>query len=165
MGFESFRVELCGGRANCHEADNVLRQLHQVRLDPDALLTPQSICYLRDDGLHVIEVELLDAPVRISCRFTLCHPSSIDSIFLDFIRDLMVLLGMQVKICTAARPEHASTFSVQEFMQFSAITAHCIDSRRAEWLATFGTTTLKATTNEVHQRIVLPRCQPVIELP
>jgi hypothetical protein len=165
MGFESFRIELRGGRASYREVDETVGGLPHVRLDPDAVLTPGSTCYLRDDGRHVIEVELLDRPLRLSCRFTLCHPSSVDSSFLDFVRDLMVRLGMQAKICDEVRPEHSGSFSSREFTEFSAITAHYIAVRRAEWGTAFGTAPLAATTNEVYQRIILPQCQPGIEQP
>jgi hypothetical protein len=162
MGFESFRVELRGGRANYRETDETVRGLPHVRLDPDAVLTPESTCYLRDDGQHVIEVELLEGPVRLSCRFTLCHPSSVDSTFLDFVRDLMVRLGMEAKICDDVQPEHSGSFSSREFTEFSAMTGRCIAARRAEWVAAFGTAPLAATTPKVYQKIILPRCQPGI---
>jgi hypothetical protein len=165
MGFESFRVELRGGRAKYLEADEGIRALPHVRLDPDAVLTPGSICYLRDDGQHIIEVELSGAPVRLSCRFTLCHPASVDRPFLDFVGDLMGRLGMEAKICDDVRPEHSGSFSLGEFAKFSAITTRYIGARREEWVAAFGAETLAATTNEVHQRIILPRCQPGIKQP
>ena len=160
MGFQSFRIELRGGRAGYREVDETLRGLPHVRLEPDAVLMPGSTCYLRDDGQHVIEVELLDKPVRLSCRFTLCHPSSVDSIFLDFVRDLMVRLDMEAKICDDVLPEHSGSFAFREFPEFSAITVRYIAARRAEWITALGTETLGATTSEVCQRIILSPCQP-----
>lgn len=165
MGFESFRVELQNGRANYREVNETLRGLPHVRLDPDAVLTPQSTCYLRDDGQHVFEIELLDNPVRLSCRFTLCHPVSVDSSFLAFVHELMVRFGMSAKICDNVRPEHAGYYSLDEFATFSALAAHYIAIRRAEWAADFGTAPLAATTTEVYQQIILPRCHPGIEQP
>jgi hypothetical protein len=165
MGFESFRVELRGGRAKYAEADEVIRALPFVRLDPEAVLTPGSTCYLRDDGRHVLEVELLGAPVRLSVRFTLCHPSSVDALFLDCVRHLVVRLGMEVTICDDVRPEDSRPFSLREFAAFSAVVTGGIAARRAEWAAAFGPAPLAATTQEVHQRIILPRCQPAIKQP
>jgi hypothetical protein len=165
MGFESFRVELCGGQADHAEADATVRRLPHVRLDPEAVLMPGSTCYLRDDGHHVIEVELRDAPVRLSCRFALCHPPSVDAVFLAFARDLMAKLGMEARICEEVRPEHAGAFALSEFTNFSAITARSIAVRRAEWVAAFGTALLAATTREAYRRIILPRCQPGIKQP
>ena len=165
MGFESFRVELRGGRATFHEADEAVRETPHIRPDPEAVLTPGSTCYRRDDGRHVLEVEVLDAPVRLSCRFTLCHPPSVDSVFLDFVRDLMTHLGMEARICDDVRPEHAGFFSLHAFVEFAAVAASCIAVKRAQWAAAFGATPLAATTNEVYQRIILPRCQPGIGQP
>jgi hypothetical protein len=165
MGFESFRVELRGGRATHFEINETVREPPHVRLDPEAALMPGSTCYLRNDGRHAIELQLSDAPVRLSCRFTLCHPSSVDSVFLGFLRELMARLGMEVTICDDVRPEHSGSFSLREFAEFSAIITDYIAARRAEWMAAFGPTTLPATTPEVYQRIILPRCQPGIGQP
>jgi hypothetical protein len=165
MGFESFRVELRGARASYREVDETLRGFPHIRLDRDAVLTPRSTCYRRDDGQHVFEIELLDEPVRLSCRFTLCHPASVDSGFLAFVHDLMVRFGMTAKICDDVRAEHAGSFSLKEFATFSAITERSIAVRRAEWIAAFGSAPLAATTNEVHQQLILPRCQPGIGQP
>ncbi len=165
MGFESFRVELRGGRANYLEADKAIRELPGIRPDRDSVLTPESTCYLQDDGRHVLEVELQDDPLRVSCRFTLCHPTSVVSSFLAFVQDLMVRFGMVAKICDDVPLEHAGWFSTNDFASFSAISTHYIAIRRAEWLSAFGTVPLAATTNEVYQQIILPRCQPGVEQP
>ncbi len=165
MGFESFRVELRGGRAKYPETDETLRKHPHVKLDQHSVPTKGSKFYIRDDGQHVIEVELMESPVKLSCRFTLCHPPSVDSVFLNFLRELMANLGMEAKICDDVRPEHAHSFSFDQFSQFSALTSRYVAARRKEWIATFGTEQLAATTNEVYERIILPHCQPVFEKP
>jgi hypothetical protein len=93
MGFESFRVELRGGQANYPEANEVVRKRLHVKLDQQSPPIKGSTFYVVDDGRHIIEVELKDAPVRVSCRFALCHPTSVDSVFLELVRDLMIRLG------------------------------------------------------------------------
>lgn len=168
MGFETFRVELRGGPAKLAEAREAIRTLPHVKPDPDSIPTEGSTFYVMNDGQHVIEMELMelkDAPVRISCRFTLCHPSSVDSVYLGLLRELMRRLGMGAKICDDVGVEHARSFSWTEFEDFAAITSRSIAARRAEWVAAFGAQPLAATTNEVYQRIILPRCQPGIEQP
>jgi hypothetical protein len=107
MGFEHFRVELRGGRAKYFEADETIRQLPYIKLDHDSIPLPGSTFYVMDDGAHVIELELMDSPIRLSCRFTLCHPPSVDSAFLDLVRELLGRLGMEAKICDDVRPEDA----------------------------------------------------------
>jgi hypothetical protein len=165
MGFESFRIELRGGRANHQEADDIIRQLLHAKPDHESLPMPGSTYYLIEDGRHVIELELKDVPVRVSCRFTLCHPPSVDAAFLSLARDLMSRLEMAVDICDDVRPEHARSFSLNEFAEFSAAVSRYIAARRAEWVTNFGTETLAATTNEAFRRIILPRCQPGVGQP
>jgi hypothetical protein len=165
MGFEAFRVELRGTRATCKETNEVVRKLPHVKPDEQSVPTQGSTFYVIDDGQHAIEVELLDSPVRLSCRFTLCHPPSVDAVLLGLVRELMGRLGMEAKICDDVRPEDSRSFSVHEFAAFSAITSHYIAARRAEWVAAFGDERMGATTNEVYRRTILPRCQPGIEKP
>ena len=43
-----------------------------------------------------IELELTPEPLAISCRFTLCHPPSVDDAFLNVLRHLMRRLGMRI---------------------------------------------------------------------
>src|SRR5438874_5377165 len=165
MGFEAFRVELRGGRAQYHEADEAIRQLAHVNSDHHSVPMRGSTFYVMDDGWHAVELELMDSPVRVSCRFTLCHPPSVDSAFLGLVRELMLRLGMQARICDDVRPEHARSFALPEFADFSSITSGYIADRRAEWIAAFGDQPMAATTNEVYERIILPQCQPGIKLP
>src|SRR6266849_4926910 len=115
MGFETFRVELRGGKAKFGEADEAIRKLPHIKPDPHSLPTKGSTYYLFDDGRHAIELELMDSPLRLSCRFTLCHPPSVDAVFLGLIRELMNRLGMEARICDDVGPEHASSYSLQEF--------------------------------------------------
>ncbi len=165
MGFESFRVELRGGGASYAEAAEVLRKLPRMSPDPHALSTPGSTFYLYNDGRHVIELALLDAPVRLSCRFTLCHPPSVDPVFLGLVRDLMGRLGMEARICDDVRTEQARSYPLDAFADFSGATLDYIAARRAEWVRAFGDEPLAATTNDVFARVILPRCQPGVEQP
>lgn len=165
MGFEAFRVELRGGRAKYGEADEAVQKLPHTKPDQHSVPMQGSTFYVIDDGQHAIELELMDSPVRLSCRFTLCHPPSVDSVFLGLVRELMIRLGMEAKICDDVRPEHSRSFSLHEFAEFSAITSRSIAARRTEWIAAFGDDPMAARTNEVYQRIILPRCQPGIEQP
>lgn len=165
MGFESFRVELRGGQATRLEADDALRKLPHVTLDSKSILTQGSTCYIMNDGAHVIEIEVLEAPVRLSCRFTLCHASSVDSAFLSLLRTLMAILGMEARICDDVRPEHAQSYSFANFAEFSAACSKYIAARRREWIEAFGPAQFAATTNEVHERIIVPQCQAGVEQP
>jgi hypothetical protein len=73
----------------------------------------------------------------------------------------MLSLGMEVWICDDVPPEDAHPFTINHYAKFSSAALRVISARRAEWIATFGDEQLAATTNEVHEKIILPRCQPV----
>lgn len=161
MGFESFRVELRGGGTNYSQAQHEIQKQPRVKLDEQSPQTKVSTFYIADDGRHIIEMELKDSPVRISCRFTLCHPASVDSVFLTLVHELMFLFEMEAWICDDVRPEDAHSFSLTHFAEFSSAALRSIAARRTEWIAAFGTEQMPATTNEVYERIILPRCQPV----
>ena len=165
MGFEAFRVELRGGPADCRNANRAVQQLLHTHPDHNSIPTKGSTYYLIEDGKHVIEIEVKDAPVRVSCRFTLCQPASVDLVFLGVLRELMGSLGLNATICDDVHPTHSRFFSLHEFPDFQAVARHYIEARRAEWIAAFGTETLAATTNEVYERIIFPRCRPGVEQP
>ena len=162
MGFESFRVELRGTMATLSQVTETVRQLPDTKPDPDSIASRGSTYYTVEDGYHVIEVEVADSPVRVSCRFTLCHPPSINAAFLDLVRELMTRLGMDAKICDDVRPEHAHGFPIARFAEFANVVPAYIATRRAEWIANFGPTQLPVKTTEVYRRVILPQCEPVI---
>jgi len=159
MGFEHFRVQLRGGKASYHEVEAAVRQLPNTRPDHEATLVPGSAYYCIADGQHVIELELTDSPVRLSCRFTLCHPPSVDTVFLGLVRDLVDRFGMEARVCDDVRPEHDRAFSLAEFPEFAEVVSCAIPDRRAEWIGAFGGELIGASTREVYQRVILPPCQ------
>jgi hypothetical protein len=161
MGFEAFRVELSGTKAHVAEADEVVRKVPYIKPDKDSVPTKGSTFYVLDDGQHAIECEVKDSPVRISCRFTLCHPPSVDLAFLGLLRELMFRLSMEAKIRDDVHPAHSRSFSLPEFSEFMAVSRNYIAARRADWTSAFGERPLAATSKEVYQQIILPQCQPV----
>jgi hypothetical protein len=159
MGFEAFRVELRGGPSTYRDVDEAVRQLPNARPDQQSLPMKGSAYYLIRDRSHVFEVEVMDGPVRVSCRFTLCHPASVDGAFLGLVRELMSRLGMEATICDDVQPSHSRSYALAQFADFAATARHYIAARRAEWVAAFGDQPLAATTNEVYERVIMPRCQ------
>lgn len=159
MGFEHFKVDLHSGKAR-KDAEQVLRRLPLLSPDHDSMSFPSSSYYLWNDGKHIIEIELAESPLRVSCRFTLCHPRSVDSVFLDLIRKLMTQLQMAVTICDDTSPDSSQSFSPERSGELSELLPKLIAKRRREWIAAFGDHSLAATTKEVHERVILPMCQP-----
>ncbi len=158
MGFESFRVELNGGNRTFGEVCAHLDAMQHIKVDDQGLRMRSSQYYLMADGQHVIEIEVSRSPVTISCRFTLCHPPSVDSAFVDLLETLMAALRMEVTIRDDVDTAHAHAFDLADFDAFSSIVREYIASRRAEWGAQFGKEHLAATTIEASQRFIIPRC-------
>jgi len=163
MGFESFQVELCGGNASAREAENEIMALENISEDHDSIMVTGSSYFLMRDGRHAIEMELTHSPIRISCRFTVCHPPSVDAVFLDLVRRLMEMFDMKVSICDDVTPDDARNFSLAEFDDFARSTLRYIELRRREWRGAFGDQQLGATTAELHEHILLPLCQTPVE--
>ncbi len=161
MSFESFRIELRGSTASIAEADLAVRGYPFTRRDNESIGSKTSGFYIVDDGSHIIEIEVADNPVKLSCRFTLCHPSSVDAAFLNLARDLQSRLAMNAFICDDIRPEHAHAFSRDEFPEFARVVTDTIAKRRVEWVRNFGPTVLRANTPSVYEKFILPRCTPV----
>ncbi len=159
MGIEVFQVELSGGDATAEGVIKTLGGLASVVPDTDSMELRGSTYFLHRDGRHVIEMEITEAPMAISCRFTLCHPPSIDAAFLEWVRELMQRFGMRAKIRDDVTPEHAHPFSLEQFDEFAAACRHYIALRRREWQMMFGIRQLAATTTEAHQHIIIPLCE------
>ena len=185
MGFESVQVELAnepGSRAESsdpiryrakHDAgqlfpspgetalNEIVRLLPGAKPDSMAMVLPGSTCYLIEDGSHVFEIEIVTSPPRVSCRFTLCHPPSVDEAFLKLLHQLMDRLNLRARISEATLPEQCGWYSIASFSSFAQQLKELIATRRAEWVSYFGPTQLAATTPEVHAQLILPRCEPI----
>jgi hypothetical protein len=89
----------------------------------------------------------------------------VDLAFLNFMRELMVKLGMEAKIRDDVQPARSGPYSVDKFPEFAATSRHYIALRRAEWVLGFGDQQLAASTIEACRQIILPRCIPVVAHP
>jgi hypothetical protein len=165
MGFESFGVRLGREQANAQDAIKAIMNLDHAAADPDAELTPGSPCFLVNDGQHAIELEVMETSATISCRFTLCHPPTVDALFIALVKELMETLDMRVEICDEVEPGQPDEFTSATFDEFPSIVSSSITKRRAEWKAAFGNQTLGATTAQVHEKIIWPYYQTAVESP
>ncbi len=155
MGFESFRVELRGDNKTVDATRNALCRLDHITIDPHNLTPAYSSCFLFRDGTHVIELEVSgDSAPRVSCRFTLAHPPSVDAAFLALVKRLMDLLDMEATVCDRVPPELNHPFGIAAFDEFAAVVSRCISQRRGEWIRAFGTEQLAGTESDVHERII-----------
>ncbi len=162
MGFESFLVRLSGGNASFSQIETTLQQLEHVVPQDQSLSQEGESHYRFDDGNHIIEIEILDRPSSISCRFTLCHPKSIDRCFLNLVKVLIQRLSLQAEMCDAHDPNRSHIYGPDEFGEFEQATLRCIDCERRLWISMMGPDTAAATTAQAFERFILPRCEPVV---
>lgn len=141
-------------------AEEAVRRLPNARPDGSDPTGPGSSFFTVEDGRHVIEIEVA-TPVRVSCRFTLCHPPSVDAAFLGLVTGLMTRLGMEAWICDDVLPQHGRGFPPGQAAEFADVASGYIAKRRTEWVARFGPAQLAAGTAEVFEKLILPRCEPV----
>lgn len=164
MGFESFRVEL-RGPTPIEQVREAILALPHVQRDPEGGFPfAGSEYYSVRDGRHVFELELsqtLPHQTRVSLRFTLSHPPSVDSAFLQLVRRLMTDSGLRAFVLDdsvmAAFPDGFGLWDDERFAEFAF---DAIEVERWAWISQFGPETLTASTAEVFEQIILPRCEP-----
>ena len=161
MSFESFRVELRGGSSTFQQADEAVRLLRNAVVDRESIASSGSTHYTVEDGRHVIEVEVARSPVCVSCRFTLSHPPSVDTAFLNLIRELMMPLGMNAYVCDDVPELPPDGFPIGQLDAFAELVGRTISTRRTEWVANFGPEQFSASTAELHERSILSKCVSV----
>ena len=158
MGFESFQVELRGEVQDPGHFNRFIRGLPNVKPDTNAMETSGSDYFIVDDGAHKMELEVTESRGLISCRFTLCHPPSIDAAFVSLIREFVERLRMKVRICAV---DTSRWYSSEDLPEFVRDVDDCIATERRGWIAQFGPVQLAATTAEAFEKIVLPQCEPL----
>jgi hypothetical protein len=161
MGFESFLVRLTDGNTSFPDVEEMFCHLDCVVPDNHYPST-ESVSYFRfDDGNHVIEFEIRKEPFCISCRFALCHPSSVDHRFLEMIKLLMQRLGVKASIYDPDDPHRTRQFDIGEFAAFESLTLRCIDRERHMWIAMVGNETAAVTNAQAFERFILPHAVPI----
>jgi hypothetical protein len=161
MGFESFLVQLTDGKKSFPEVDEMFRRLEYVVPD-DHYASTERVSYFRfDDGNHVIEFEIRRDPFCISCRFTLCHPPSVDRRFLDIVKLLMQRLGVKATMSDPDEPHRSRQFDFADFATFEPLALRCIDREPRMWIAMMGNETAAATHAQAFERFIMPRVEAV----
>lgn len=156
MGLESYRTGLRAGAAGFSDAVDAIRGRPYARPDWGQPAADAS-CFVIDDGRHLVEVEVSAAPVRVSCRFTLCNPPTVDNVFIALLRSLMERFGMEAR---SPQPDGETWFTAARFSEFEAVVRDDIRNQRELWIRDFGPEQLAATTREAFAKFILPKCEP-----
>lgn len=156
MGAEETRVLLFPKSAMTREIVNALRATgpwHDART-PSADPTCENLEL--DDGEHLIEAEVQDMPPRLSLRFALCNPETVDTIFVGLVSRLARMLDAQVRVVGASELA-ACSFSSPDLHGLDSALQQNIEDERKLWQQEFGGETLKATCEEAVVEFILRR--------
>ena len=139
MGIESYRTMILT-KAPDSDVVQVLVAEMGFTLEEDQADVHDTFLRFEDDE-HIIECAVSDGrPCRISLRFALCQPSSIDAVFLGLLVALTNRLlrydpdGTSVELCEARNE---------------------IQEAREAWRALFGVATARLTPSEALRRFVI----------
>jgi hypothetical protein len=159
MGCEDFVVKLTPGVPSS-EVLRVILSLPGISPPSAAasVVIPGAHYYRYEDPDHVIELELGALGGALSLRFALCHPPSIDRLFVDLVVTLATRTAASVAIfddSPADLPELGWEHPAGDLSRLPDAIAHRIPRSRALWQASFGATPLRASCNEALAHFVL----------
>ena len=103
MGMECYLLRLEGSNSMDHMESDLIRLR---RMEPDSSYKTGSRgerYFVFRDGEHVIELELHPVSggrvTKVSMRFALCHPDSVDRVFVEIAAGLMTRRNLSATIC------------------------------------------------------------------
>jgi hypothetical protein len=115
------------------------------------------------DGKHVVEFEVLSArgraPARVSMRFTLCHPDSVDRVFLEIATNLMTRQSLSASICEDLPDGTPRDYSQHEIGAFRVWCLWSIDHARRQWQRQFGPERIAVSTAAAWKHFLFDRFQ------
>jgi hypothetical protein len=161
MGAESYLLRLRGQQSDlpsvvsyCRSSFGVMPDLQQFALS-DAYSY-----YVFRDALHVIEFEFYQSvgSYEISIRFALCHPSSVDQVFLAHALALMKQFNLTATICEELPEGEPREYTAADYDRFAANCSWSIARSRAYWRQMFGSEEAGLSVSDAVRAYVLPKC-------
>lgn len=150
MGMESYLLRLRGKQPDS-EAFVMYSQRLGIIPDPDEYALSSAYShYVFRDPLHVIEYELFreDNSYEVSIRFALCHPSSVDQVFLAHALGLMKRFNMTATICEELPEGEPREYNTHDLDRFASNCYWSISRAREYWRAMFGTEEVGLSTRD-----------------
>lgn len=163
MGVESFLVTIRGPREEYLAV--ALFAESEFRLTPEpppSYGSGDCLYYSFGDGRHVIEWEFAPYPGEylISVRFALCHPPTVDSVFIDLICRILQRFNATATVCEPMPDGTVRSHRADTLAQFAQDCLCGIQICRRDWQAMFGTRTASLSHKDAMLRFVLPQCVP-----
>lgn len=156
MGAEDFQVGLMSDALDIEHATAYLETFDDISV---IRKKTEELFFEYRKGGHVIEVELsrpkLRIATRISCRFSLCHPDSVDEVFADFVVDLAQGLSLPIEILEDVPAGEPYRFLPADLNGFRDALKKSIATKRDYWIKDFGDVKASLTCREAVQRFIL----------
>ena len=139
MGVESYLVRLTGH----HDVETVGQFLTLgLGAQPDHQSRPSGNdeYFVLRDGRHVVEFELAKRGevCELSIRFAICHPKSIDDVFVSIVTSLIKQLQMTATICELLPVGTPSRYDAVQAAKFATYCRWSIEHAREQWRRQFG---------------------------
>ena len=155
MGLESYLLRLHGKDCDAQQIADYAQHCLGLVPDPEQYRLRDAYShYVFRDGQHVIEYELLQdhGSCDVTMRFALCHPSSVDTIFIQQASNLMKQFAMQATICEELPDNEPRTYTVQDLGRLKTNCAWSMACCRQYWQRMFGTEEIGLSVCDALQR-------------
>jgi hypothetical protein len=159
MGAEDFLVVVEGESSDFAKVRHILSAILGAQEVPETEGLVGETHFLYEDGQHKIEIEVSEEPstgsIRLSCRFSLCHPESVIPVFGKLVKNIAGRMGLPVKIADEVPEGDSDSFFPPKFPRFDDILPRAIAMKRRYWVADFGAERASLTCSEAVRRFIL----------
>ncbi len=163
MGVEDFQVVIKynGKNKEFNETIQFIKSCQNVFVDYDTKQISNEQYYIFDDSKHIIELEISQREaniIKISCRFAVCHPISIDNVFIELIIIIAKKLKSKIEILDETPNGDPYQFFYPEYEKFETVLKKTIEIKRNYWMQDFGSETASLRTSEAIKKYILSKC-------
>ena len=154
MGWESFQIIL-KTQIPLNNIINIINSISGVLNNSSFTLANEQYSQYRKKS-HIIEIKVEESFIasQISCRFALCHPISIDEIFIDFIKKMAqsFSLDTEIEIVDEVPNNLPEKFIASKMDGFEKAVKKAISVKRKYWISDFGAEQATLTTSEALEK-------------
>jgi len=154
MGVESFQIVAL----TAAPGSDVRAWLMSQRLLPSVHADTCPDTFIATDSRHVVEAEVRADGVktRVSIRFALCHPATVDDLLLEFVRRLAEFTHGRIVVAERVPGGFPDKFKYDELgSAFACVLRGAISEKRGLWRQNFGEEEAAVTTAEALRRFLL----------
>ncbi len=159
MGAEDFQAILLSDNVQYDKVVETLRCIPNVDIDNESKRLADENYFVIDDGIHIIELEVSSRGkrkgyIKISCRFALCLPRSIDAVFYRLLRKIGKKFEMLIEVLDEVPVGCLDKFNPPDYVGMDHVLKKAIGLKRMYWVQDFGPETASLRTSEALKKFV-----------